>query len=173
MDLAGYRRDNNQLTNTPLVPGGQGENSLPKCPPLNSECHAGAHEVFAALSNSPKSLRPVREIQAGDSSRQKRVGGLRQSAPGPHPQDGFGLPPRIFSPALYSLRQTRSSTEAESRLHLQTVEKCQCQGLMISKGKFHVFRLAGRVIFRGHPICQKEVADLPRLPIYQDTQEVL
>jgi len=43
-------------------------------PPLNSECHAGASEVFAALSTGGKSLRPVREIQAGDSSRLKRVG---------------------------------------------------------------------------------------------------
>jgi len=32
-------------------------------PPLNSDCHAGAREVFAALSTCPKSLRPVWEIQ--------------------------------------------------------------------------------------------------------------
>jgi len=66
-----------------------------------------------------KSLRPVREIQAGNSSRQKRMRGLRQAGPGPHPQDGFSLPPRSVCPAQYLMRQTGSSTEAEYRLHLQ------------------------------------------------------
>ena len=60
--------------------------------PLNSECHAGAGEVFAALSTCPKSLRPVREIQAGNSSRQERVGGLQQTGPGPQSDH---LPPSI------------------------------------------------------------------------------
>ena len=73
--LPRYGRDNNQLKNTPLVPGGQGEIFLRKCPPLNSECHAGAREFFATLSTCPKSLRPVREIKAGDSSWKERVGG--------------------------------------------------------------------------------------------------
>ena len=95
MDLPSYRRDKNQLKNTPLVAGGQGEISLVKFlsgnVPLNSECHAGAREVFAALSAGGKSLPPVREIQAGNSSRQKRMGGLRQAGLGSHPQNGFGL----------------------------------------------------------------------------------
>jgi hypothetical protein len=85
--------------------------------PPNSECHARAEEVFAALSTCPKSLRPIREIEAAISSRQKRVGGLWQTGPGLHPQDGFGLPPRSVCSALYSMRQTGSSTGAESRLH--------------------------------------------------------
>jgi len=40
---------------------------------------------------SRKSLGSIREIQAGNSSRQKRMGGLRQAGPGPHPKDGFSL----------------------------------------------------------------------------------
>jgi len=46
-------------------------------------------EGLRALSG--ESLCPVREIQAGDSSWQKRVGGLRQAGLGPHPQDGIDL----------------------------------------------------------------------------------
>jgi hypothetical protein len=77
MDLPSYRSGNNQLKNTLLLPGGQEEISLRKCL-LNSERHAGAGKVFGALSAGEKSLHPARKIQAGDSSRQIRVGGLRQ-----------------------------------------------------------------------------------------------
>jgi hypothetical protein len=57
------------------------------------------------------------KIQAGNSSRQKRKGGLRQAGPEPHRQDGFGLPPRSVCSALYSMQQTESSSGPESRLH--------------------------------------------------------
>jgi hypothetical protein len=67
MGLLSDGRDYNQRKNTPLVPGGQGEIS-PEMSPLNSECHAGAGEVFAALSTCPQSLVAVKEIHAGNSS---------------------------------------------------------------------------------------------------------
>jgi hypothetical protein len=105
MDLPSDRSGNNLLKNTLLLPGGQEEISLRKCL-LNSERNARAGKVFAALSAGGKSLHPARKIQAGDSSRQMRVGGLRQTGPGPHPQGGFGLPPRSVSPASYSMGGT-------------------------------------------------------------------
>jgi len=47
--------------------------------------HAGAGKIFTAPPAGGKNLCSVRKVQAGDSSRQKRMGGLRQAGPGPHP----------------------------------------------------------------------------------------
>jgi len=58
----------------------------------------------------PKAYALYEKIQVGNSSWQERVGGLREGGPGPHPQDGFGLTLRSVCPALYSMRQTGSST---------------------------------------------------------------
>ena len=53
VDLPSYRRDNNQLKNTPLVRSGQGKISLRKCPP----------EIPNAMLDLTKSLPPSQLAQ--------------------------------------------------------------------------------------------------------------
>jgi hypothetical protein len=50
-------------------------------------------DLWPALSAGSKSLRPVREIQARNSSWQEGVGSLRQAGPGSYSQEGFSLIP--------------------------------------------------------------------------------